>query len=141
MFRRSKRLSSIPQEGPSKRAREMSLGGGAGSGDEESSNVSTVKNEGRHSFVFADCLEVSGNGLFSFCLRCLVVGCVSGRRVRFAEDVSSDAIFDVPGVSQDDDGITVVGASSFKAVHERTQHSRPAEGLEASVLHNEWEQG
>ena len=47
VFRRSKRLSSVLQEGPSKRAREMSLGGGAGSGDEESSNISTVENEGR----------------------------------------------------------------------------------------------
>ena len=141
MFRRSKRLSSVPQEGPSKRAREMSLGGGAGSGDEESSNVSTVEHEGRNSFVFADCPEVLGAGLFSFCPRCLVAGCISGRRVRIADDVSSDAIFDVPGVSQDDDGVTVVGASSSKVVHERTQHNRPAEGLEASVLHNEWEKG
>ena len=65
------------------------------------------------------------------------MGCVSGRRVRLVDDVSSDAIFDVPGVSQDDDGVTVIGANSSKAVHERTQLSRPAEGLEASVLHNE----
>ena len=82
-----------------------------------------------------------GAGLFSFCPRCLVACCISGRRVRIADDVSSDAIFDVPGVSQDDDGVTVVGASSSKVVHERTQHNRPAEGLEASVLQNEWEKG
>ena len=59
-------MSSTPQEGPSKRAREMSLGGGAGSGDEESSNISTVENEGRHSFVFADCLEGSGEWVVFF---------------------------------------------------------------------------
>ena len=82
-----------------------------------------------------------GNGLFSFVLNVLVAGCISGRRVRLADDVSSDAIFEVPGVSHGDDGVTVVGASSSKVVHERTQHTRPAEGLEASVLHNEWEKG
>ena len=59
-------MSSIPLEGPSKRAREMPLGGGAGSGDEESSNVSAVENEGRPSFVFADCLEVSGEWVVFF---------------------------------------------------------------------------
>ena len=80
-------------------------------------------------------------GCFLSILSVLVAGCISGRRVRLADDVSSDAIFEIPGVSQGDDGVTVVGASSSKFVHERSQHTRPAEGLEASVLHNEWEKG
>ena len=66
VFRLSKRLSSAPQEGPNKRAREMSLDGGAGSSDVESSNASTVGNEGGHSFVFVDCREVCGEWFFSF---------------------------------------------------------------------------
>ena len=91
--------------------------------------------------MFADCLEGSGEWVVFSILHVSFVGCISGRRVRLADDVSSDAIFGVPGVSQDDDGVTVVGASSSKVVRERTQHTRPAEGLEASVLHNEWEKG
>ena len=118
----------------------MSLDEGAGSRDEESSHASTVENEGRHSCSLV--VEKYGlNGLFFSFLRCLVIGCVLGRRVRLAVDVSSDAIFDVPGVSQGEDGDSAVDASSSKAVHERTQHSRPAGGLEASVLHNDWEKG
>ena len=66
MFRRSKRLGSVPQEQPTKRAREMSLGGGAGSGDEESSNVSTGVNEGRHSFVLLIVGRYWDTGLLPF---------------------------------------------------------------------------
>ena len=41
---------------------------------------------------------------------------------------------DVPG-----EGAGVAVTKSVAAKRERTQHSRPAEGLERSVLHNEWE--
>ena len=44
-----------------------------------------------------------------------------------------------PGVTPDvfaDDG-----ASGSKTRHSRTQHGRPAEGVEQSVLHNEWGKG
>ena len=50
---------------------------------------------------------------------------------------------DLPGGSFDvspfqQAGMTLSGSQSR---HDRTQHDRPAEGLEKSVLHNEWAKG
>ena len=42
----------------------------------------------------------------------------------------------VPG-----EGANVAGVESEAVKRGRTQHTRPAEGLERSVLHNEWEKG
>ena len=43
---------------------------------------------------------------------------------------------DVPG-----EGAGVAVSKSVAVKRERTQHSRPAEGLERCVMHNEWEKG
>ena len=50
---------------------------------------------------------------------------------------------DFPGGSYDVSPLQLAGmtASSSKSKRGRTQHSRPAEGLERSVLHNEWAKG
>ena len=47
---------------------------------------------------------------------------------------SSDAMV-VPTVSSGG------GDAGFRPKRERTQHSRPVEGLERSVIHNEWAKG
>ena len=50
---------------------------------------------------------------------------------------------DLPGGSSDASSFQLAGvtASGSKSRHDRTQHGRPAEGLEKSVLHNEWAKG
>ena len=49
----------------------------------------------------------------------------------------------LPGGSSDVSPFQLAGMapSGSQSRHERTQHSRPAEGLEKSVLHNEWAKG
>ena len=50
---------------------------------------------------------------------------------------------DLPGGSSDVSLFQLAGMtpSGSQSRHERTQHGRPAEGLEKSVLHNEWAKG
>ena len=55
-------------------------------------------------------------------------------------DVFTD-MGDLPGGSSDVSPVQLAGmapSSGSQSRHERTQHGRPAEGLEKSVLHNEW---
>ena len=49
----------------------------------------------------------------------------------------------LPGGSSDVSPFQLAGMtpSGSHSRHERTQHCRPAEGLEKSVLHNEWAKG
>ena len=49
----------------------------------------------------------------------------------------------LPGGSSDVSPFQLAGIapSGSHSRHERTQHCRPAEGLEKSVLHNEWAKG
>ena len=52
---------------------------------------------------------------------------------------SSDAMI-VPTVA--DEAVSSGGGDAgFRPKRERTQHSRPVEGLERSVIHNEWAKG
>ena len=52
---------------------------------------------------------------------------------------SSDAMI-VPTMA--DEAVSSVGGDAgFRPRRERTQHSRPIEGLERSVIHNEWAKG
>ena len=54
-------------------------------------------------------------------------------------DVFTDMAY-LPGGSSDVSPFQLAGMepSGSQSRHERTQHGRPAEGLEKSVLHNEW---
>ena len=52
------------------------------------------------------------------------------------DSFSSDAVI-IPSIA-DEAVSSGDGDASFRPRRERTQHSRPVEGLERSAIHNEW---